>query len=58
VRAASTVALNLLVRIHVFGRVLVVKISPSRFTDTITMNARLASEIFLSSLQSEFFSNL
>jgi hypothetical protein len=40
------------------GRVLVVKISRSRFTDTITMNARLASEIFLSSLQSEFFSNL
>jgi NitT/TauT family transport system substrate-binding protein len=30
----------------------------SRFTDTITMNARLASEIFLSSLQREFFSVL
>jgi len=30
----------------------------SRFTDTIKMNARLASEIFLSSLQTEFFSKL
>jgi len=36
--------------------VVLVRISRSRFTDTITINARLASEIFLSSLQGAFFS--
>ena len=36
--------------------VVLVRISRSRFTDTITINARLASEIFLSSLHGAFFS--
>jgi hypothetical protein len=35
-----------------------VPISRSRLTGTITINARLASELYLNSLQSEFFSNL
>ena len=35
--------------------VVLVRISRSRFTDTITINARLASEIFLSSLYRGFF---
>jgi hypothetical protein len=34
--------------------VVLVQISRSRFTDTITRHARLASEIFLSGLQTEF----
>jgi hypothetical protein len=41
-----------------WGVVVVVEISQSRFTGTITINARLATEIFLSSLQSECPSNL
>ena len=35
--------------------IVLVRISLSRFTDTNTINARLASEIFLSSLHRGFF---
>jgi hypothetical protein len=38
--------------------VVLVRISRSRFTDAVTMNGRLASEMFLSSLRSGYFSNL
>jgi hypothetical protein len=52
-------ALNLLASNSCWwGVVVVVEISQSRFTGTITINARLATEIFLSSLQSECLSNL